>query len=110
MDIHNTSSGSSVDASLDKGVVLLKVIFVNGTPKNIVRQELPSNWQPEDIESIVLDEMLHLTFSIVSVVLSQWWPCSARLARSISVAAKVEACNVDTSETEFSRAGWGCRA
>ena len=109
MDVDD-AAGSGSQACLDQSVVFGKVGLIQGSGEDVVREELPADGETEDVEAIVVDEVLHLPSTVRAVVLGQWGPRSAGRAVAVGVAAKVEACNVDTSETEFSRAGWGCRA
>lgn len=54
-DINNTSS-ASIQACLDKTIISGKVAGVElGT--GTVDEELPANWQSEDIHLVIIDEV-----------------------------------------------------
>lgn len=106
VDVNNAAC-AGIQASLDKGIVLGEVVLIDIGVENIVRQELPSDGETEDVESVVIDEVLHLTFTVVTIVLKQRWPCCASRAASVGVAAEIESGDVDTGETELACAG-GC--
>ena len=109
MDINDAACASS-QARLDKCVVLLEVVLVEGAGKHVVGQELPANRETEDVEAVVVDEVLHLAGTIVTVVGEQRRPGTARSARTIGVASEVEPGDVDTGELEgTSRRGGGAR-
>lgn len=105
MDINDAACASG-QARLNKSIVLLEVILVNVAAHDIVRKELPADRETEDIEAIVVNEVLHLSLTVVAVVCKQWRPSGARGASSVGVAPKVEACDVDSCEAEAAGAGW----
>lgn len=68
VDIDN-AAGTRSKASLDQRIVLHQVSLVDGTRGDVVRQELPANWETEDVETVVIDEVLHLSGTVCPVVL-----------------------------------------
>lgn len=86
----NDAACASGQARLNKSIVLLEVIFVNVATHDIVCKELPADRETEDIEAIVVNEVLHLSLTVMAVVLKQWRPSGARGASSVSVASKVK--------------------
>jgi len=51
---------------LNKVVVDRQVGLVESTGHGIIGEELPSNRETESIETVVIDEVLHLAFTIVT--------------------------------------------
>ena len=100
MDIDNAVC-ASVQTSLNESIVFSEIIFVDISTKNVVRQELPSHRQTENVEAIIIDEVLHLSLSIMAIVLKQRWPSGASGATSVGVASKVKSSDVDTCEAEL---------
>lgn len=96
----NDAARAGSQASLDKRVVLLEVVLVERTSEHVVGEELPADGETEDVETVVVDKVLHLSSAIMTVVLEQRRPRAAGRARAVGVAAKVEAGNVHTCETQ----------
>ena len=94
----NDAACTSRETGLNKSVVFGKVRLVDVARRCVVREELPSDGKTEDVESVVVHEVLHLTEAIGTVILSQRWPCSACRAVAVGVATEIETCDVDTSE------------
>ena len=107
MDVNNATSASS-QARLDKRVVLLEIVLVDGARKDVVREELPADGQTEHVEAVVVDKVLHLARAVVAVVLEQRWPGGARGAVAVGVAAEVEAGDVYACEFEGTEARRRC--
>ena len=97
MDINDAARTRS-QACLNESVVFREVILVNIAAHGIVRKELPANGEAEDIESVIVDEVLHLALTIVTVVLQQRWPSTAGGTATVRVAAKVKPGDVDSCE------------
>lgn len=110
VNIDNARSGTSINASLDQGIILSKIRFVDGAAKDIVGQELPANRETEDVKTVILHKMLHLAGAICAVVFREWWPSSTGSAGSSGVTAEVEPRNIDTSKFELPRSWGGSRA
>lgn len=63
MNINNAHIRSSAQAPLNKTVIVREVCSIECAPQDIVDKVLPPNGQPEGVEPIVGDEMLHLVDS-----------------------------------------------
>lgn len=87
-------------AGLDKIVVLLKVCIDDGAARKVTSEELPADGKAEEVKSVIIDEVLHLTCTIHAVILCQWRPRRTFGAVPISVATKVKARYVNTVELE----------
>ena len=105
MKINDTRSSRS-QASLDEIIIFLQVSVIDRTSKDVVRQELPADGQAEHVEAVVVDEVLHLSCTICSVVFREGRPGSRRLTGSVRVASEVEASDVDSGESQRACAGW----
>jgi CO dehydrogenase/acetyl-CoA synthase epsilon subunit len=62
------AAGTGGEAGLDKGIVFYEVVLVEGSSKDVVGEELPSNRKAEHIETIVIDKVLHLAGTIVTII------------------------------------------
>lgn len=89
MNIDDAKSGASIQAALDLFVVGREVVGVEVTTEIVVKQELPSDWDSECIQTVVGNEVLHLVDASLT-----WVGHTAGLACTIDGAAKVESCNL----------------
>lgn len=101
----NDACGSGVEAGLHKVVVFREVRVDQRSAKDVVSEELPANRQTEGVETIVLNEMIHLSFAVVAIVFEQWWPSCGCLAVTIGVAAKVKSGDIDSIVLEMATGG-----
>jgi hypothetical protein len=97
---------SLVETSLNKLIVLGKVVGVESTTKSVVDQVLPSDGQAEHIHSVVPGEMLHLANAVWIVVLAVEVPQRGidlgSVAITIGRTTEVEACDIEASELDSS--------
>lgn len=102
----NNAERARPQTGLYEIIVLGQVLLNNRPAFDVVREELPAHGEPERIEPVVIDEMLHLAFAICAIVLCERRPGCTCSAGSVAVATKVEPCDVDASEFEFTGGDW----
>ena len=95
MDVDNTRS-PSVQADLDEGVVLSKVVGIKGASKSVVGEPLPSDRQAEDVQAVILDEVVHLTLTVASTIEGEGRSHTRGVAGSIGTTTKIETSDIDT--------------
>ena len=104
MHVHDAAR-ARIQASLDERIVLRPIVLINIAPRDAIRDELPPNGQPEDVEAVVVDEVLHLPRAVRAVVLRKWRPRARRIARPIRATPEVEPRDVYACESQLAR-GW----
>jgi hypothetical protein len=68
VDVNDTVSTSD-QASLDQVVVFLEIRCVESATNLVVDEILPPNGQTEDVQTVVVDEVLHLTSTVLAIIL-----------------------------------------
>jgi hypothetical protein len=97
MHVNDAKTGTTAEAALDKRIVVGPVGGVQGTTEGVVYEVLPSYGQTEGVESIVLNEVVHLVDSGCTRVDN-----ATSVACSVGAAAEVKSRDVDTSVLDFS--------
>jgi hypothetical protein len=59
--VENTQRCTRLQASLHEAIVLGEVVRIKCSTKLVVEQELPAYWETERVETVVLNEMVHLS-------------------------------------------------
>ena len=70
--IHQTQRGAGVHTTLDELVVVVEVALVKRSTELIIDKVLPRNWQAECVETIRLDEVVHLIDTILAWRVGLW--------------------------------------
>lgn len=84
--------GTRVEATLHQFVVHSKITRIQCATNNAVCEVLPGNWQSKGIQTIIIDEMIHL-FNARIARINGVCQCAA----SRSIGPEVQSSNVDTS-------------
>ena len=85
VDVDNTESSAGGQAVLDLLVVDSPVGGAEGTADLVVDEELPADGDTEGVETVILDEVVHLVEAVLAGC-----EAGARVASAISAAAEVE--------------------
>lgn len=104
VDIDDTHLRSCLQAALDKSVVGGKVGRVQRAAEIAVEQILPTDWQAEDIQAIVVDKMLHLGDAVRPRIDS-----AGNSAVPRGIGAEIETSDVDASILNFGYSRTSCR-
>ena len=96
-----------VQTRLHERIVLDKVVLVDRAAEDAVGEELPADGEAEDVEAVVVDKVLQLALAVFPVVLRERRPRSARAARPVRGAPKVEPGDVHSREAHLAGAGGG---
>ena len=106
MHVHNTAR-ATIQARLHQRIILRPIVLINIPIRRPVREELPPDGEPEDVEAVVVDEVLHLARAVRAVVLRERRPRARRAARPVRAAPEVEAGDVHACEAQLACGGWG---
>lgn len=97
VNVNDTVSAQGQTA-LHQSVILAKVVRVQRATKVISNEELPSRRQAENVEGIIVDEVPHLSDTAARYIIDLTLVLSTTGHHT-----KVEASDVDTSESDFAR-------
>jgi len=104
VDVKDAQRSAAVQATLHQAVVVCKVGRVKGASEIAVDEVLPANRQTEGVQTVILDEVVHLPDAIGAGVYG-----ARHSAGAVGATAKVEASDVDAGVGDLTRAGRGSR-
>ena len=101
MEVDNAISIAIGQTYLDESDIFSPVGWVKAPTRSASSEELPGHGETEDVETIIVNEVLHLSLSIQSTIRQKRGNRSCGIIISIFIYREINSSDVDTREADF---------